>query len=90
MHWAAPHKPDHEVLLALAAHEKAKPYKVDLLQGKWVDAPKQAHQQQPQGQPQAEQEMGPVQKEIADLEAQLAKLRMPKISLLGRTAQSRQ
>ena len=36
VHWAAPHKPDHEVLVALAAYEKAKPYKVDLLQGKWV------------------------------------------------------
>ena len=31
VHWAAPGKPDHEVLLALAAYEKAKPYKVDLL-----------------------------------------------------------
>ena len=34
VHWAAPNKPDHEMLLALAAYEKAKPYKVDLLQGK--------------------------------------------------------
>ena len=46
VHWAAPNKPNHEVLLALAAYEKAKPYKVDLLQGKWVEAPKP-----PQGQP---------------------------------------
>ena len=46
VHWAAPNKPDHEVLLALPAYEKAKPYKVDLLQGKWVGAPKP-----PQGQP---------------------------------------
>ena len=84
VHWAARHKPDHEVLLALAVYEKAKPYKVDQLQGKWVNAPKPAHQQQPQGQPpepQAEQDVGPVQKEIADLEAQLARLRMPKIPL---------
>ena len=31
VHWAALGKPDHEVLLALAAYEKAKPYKVDLV-----------------------------------------------------------
>ena len=84
VHWATPHKPDHEVLLALTAYEKAKPYKVDLPQGKWLDTPKPAHQQQPQGQPpapQAEQNVDPVQKEIADLEAQLARIRMPKIPL---------
>ena len=66
------------MLLALAAYEKAKPYKVDLLQGKWVEAPKPP-QGQPQDQPQNVPEVDPVQKEIADLEAQLAKLRMPKI-----------
>ena len=85
VHWAAPHKPHHEVLLALAAYEKAKPYKVDLLRGKWVEAPIPAQQQQPQGQtqghPQAEPEVDPIQKDIADLEAQRAKLRMPKIPL---------
>ena len=80
VHWAAPHKPDHEVLLALAAYEKAKPYKVDLLQGKWVEALK-LPQGQPQEQPQTEPDVDPLQKEIADLEAQLAKLRMPKIPL---------
>ena len=46
MHWAVPHKPNREVLLALA-YEKAKWYKVDLLHAKWVDALKPAHQQQP-------------------------------------------
>ena len=80
VHWVAPGKPDHEVLLALAAYEKAKPYKVDLLQGKWVQAPKQ-----PQGQPQDLTQNAPqvdsVQKEIANLEAQLANLRMPKVPL---------
>ena len=49
VHWAAPYKPDHEVLLALAAYEKAKPYKVDLQQGRWVEAPRPQQQQQPQG-----------------------------------------
>ena len=80
VHWAAPGKPDHEVLLALAVYEKAKPYKVDLLQGKWVEAPKPP-QGQPQDQPQNAPEVDPVQKEIADLEAKIAKLRMPKIPL---------
>ena len=80
VHWSAPHKPDHEVLLALATYEKATPYKVDLLQGKWVEVPKPP-QGQPQEQPQAAPEVDPVQKEIADLEAQLAELRMPKIPL---------
>ena len=80
VHWAAPGKPDYEVLLALAAYEKAKPYKVDLLQGKWVEAPKPP-QGQPQDRPQDVPEVDPVQKEIADLEAQLARLRMPKIPL---------
>ena len=80
VHWAAPNKLDHEVLLALAAYEKAKPYKVDLLQGKWVEAPKPP-QGQPQDQPPNAPEVDPVQKEIADPEAQLAKLRMPKIPL---------
>ena len=80
VHWAAPGKPDHEVLPALAAYEKAKPYKLDLLQGKWVEAPKPP-QGQPQDRPQHVPEVDPVQKEIANLEAQLAKLRMPKIPL---------
>ena len=80
VHWAAPGKPDHEVPLALVAYEKAKPYKVDLLQGKWVEAPKPP-QGQPQDQPQNVPQVDPVQKEIADLEAQLAKLGMPKILL---------
>ena len=80
VHWAALGKPDHEVLLALAAYEQAKPYKVDLLQGKWVGAPKPP-QGLPQDQPQNAPKVDPVQKEIADLEAQLAKLRMPKIPL---------
>ena len=80
VHWAAPHKPNHEVLLALAAYEKAKPYKVHLLQGKWVEAPKPP-QGLPQEQPQTVPGVDPVQNEIADLEAQVAKLRMPKIPL---------
>ena len=80
VHWAAPGKPDHEVLVALAAYEKAKPYKVDLLQGKWVEAPKPP-QGQPQDQMQNAPKVDPVQKEIADLEAHRAKLRMPKIPL---------
>ena len=80
VHWAAPNKPAHEVLLALAAYEKAKPYKVDLLQGKWVEAPKPP-QGQPQDEPQNAPDVDPLQKEIADLEAQLAKLQMPKIPL---------
>ena len=81
VHWAAPHKPDHKVLLALAAYEKARPYKVDLQRGRWVEAPQQ---QRPQGQqpaPPMELEPDPVQKEIADLEAQLARLRTAKIPL---------
>ena len=45
VHRAAPHKPGHEVLLALAAYEKAKPYKVDLRQGRWVEAPANQMQQ---------------------------------------------
>ena len=80
VHWAAAGKPDYEVLLALAANEKANPYKVDLLQGKWVEAP-QPPQGQPQDRPQHVPGVDPVQKEIAGLEAQLAKLRMPKIPL---------
>ena len=80
VHRAAPHKPDHEVLLALAAYAKAKPYKVDPLQGKWVEAPKPP-QGQPQEQPQTAPDVDPVQKAIADLESSLAKLGMPKIPL---------
>ena len=78
--WAAPGKPEYEVLLAPAAYEKAKPYKRDLLQGKWVEAAKPA-QGQPQDRPQHVPEVDPVQKEIADVEAQLAKQRMPKVLL---------
>ena len=85
LHWAAPRKPNHEVLLASAAYGKAKPYKVDVLRGPWVAAPKPALQQQPQGQPQgqpqADPKVEPVKKENMDLEAQLAQLRMPKILL---------
>ena len=79
VHWAAPNKPDREVLLGLAVY-KAKPYKVVLLQGKWVEALKPP-QGQPQDQPPKAPEVDPVQKKIANLEAQLAKLRMPKIPL---------
>ena len=63
VHWVAPHKPDHEVLLALAAYEKAKPYKVDLLQGKWVEAPKPP-QGQPQEQPQTAPEVDPYRRKL--------------------------
>ena len=63
-----------------SAYEKAKRYKVDPLQGKWVEAPKPP-QGQPQDQPRNAPQVDPVQKEIVDVEAQLAKLTMPKIPL---------
>ena len=78
VHCAAPGEPDQEVLLALAAYDKAKPYNVDLLQGKWIEAPKPP-QGQPQDRPLHVPKVDPMQKEIADLEAQLAIMQMLKI-----------